>query len=118
MIVGIPTLDEIKQEIDDKIKTNGVAAITGPVANAVLKLMLTQQQKPRVVLPGKTLTVPLEREHHQAQDFWNKGTINIQGGIANSNYGFGLPVTRYGILRVDGVLYNEGVIVNNGIIIT
>jgi hypothetical protein len=118
MIVGIPTLDEIRAEIDDKIDTNGVAAITGAVLNAVLNLMLTQNQKPRVVLPSKTLTIPLESEHHQAQDFWNKGTIDIQGGISDSNYGFGLPVTRYGILRVDGVLHNEGIIVNNGIIIS
>lgn len=112
------TLDEIIAEIDQKINTNGIAAITGSVNNYILKLIIYFALPTRVVKPSKTLTIPLDRELHQAHDFYNKGQIIIMGGEAPADYGSGAAVPRYGILRVDGILYNEGLIVNNGLIIT
>lgn len=111
------TLDEIISEIDLKMNTNGIGAITGAIGNYIVKLVLLFALPIRVVKPAKVLTIPLDRELHQVQDFYNKGQVIIEGGAAADDYGSGAAVPRYGIFRVDGILYNEGIIVNNGLII-
>jgi hypothetical protein len=108
--------DEVKSQIQNDIDANGVGAITGPVAQAVFLNLLQNDFPDRVVEPSKTVTIPETREHH-VHDYWVKGTLVIEGGNVPDNYGLGVLVPTYGIMKVDGVLTNEGLIVNNGLII-
>lgn len=72
--------------------------------------------KKRVVPLNNTLLINEKDEIHFAENLYNKGTIIINTD-ADSDYGGGMNVQNYGIMRVDGVIYNEGLILNNGLII-
>lgn len=113
------TYQELLQEIDNRVNTNGTQAITGSVLNGVLKKIVANPspRRKRIILSTENLVVPSETEMHFAQDLYVKGQLTIENG-ADSDYGSGLPVHTFAIVRVDGTIVNEGLIINNGLIIT
>ena len=108
---------QVRDQLDDNIKANGIGAITGPLLNFVTNTLYKWlKHKPRVVMSGETYQIPAEGEIHFSTECTNKGTVHIQS-LPPDNYGTGLDVSRDGVLRVDGVLLNEGIIINDGLII-